>query len=66
MFASTAATRLFVEPDSNLISFMQQVAKEQSAILRHQKYPYNQLISADSSARLRSNEYAEQSKFLRS
>ncbi|MDT3425210.1 hypothetical protein J2Z22_000723, partial [Paenibacillus forsythiae] len=44
MFASTAATRLFVEPELDLVSFMQQVAKEQSAILRHQKYPYNQLI----------------------
>ncbi|WP_084662909.1 non-ribosomal peptide synthetase, partial [Paenibacillus fonticola] len=44
MFASTAATRLFVDPETDLFSFLQRVAKEQSAILRHQKYPYNQLI----------------------
>ncbi|MFC0210899.1 non-ribosomal peptide synthase/polyketide synthase [Paenibacillus chartarius] len=44
MFASTVATRLTVEPEQDLISFLRLTAKEQSAILRHQKYPYNQLI----------------------
>ncbi|WP_281935450.1 condensation domain-containing protein, partial [Paenibacillus tyrfis] len=44
MFASTVATKIFVDPEQDLLSFLQRVAKEQSAILRHQKYPYNQLI----------------------
>ncbi|WP_223275548.1 non-ribosomal peptide synthetase, partial [Paenibacillus elgii] len=44
MFASTVAARISVEPDAELLSFLRAVAKEQSTILRHQKYPYNQLI----------------------
>ncbi|WP_051775464.1 non-ribosomal peptide synthetase [Paenibacillus tyrfis] len=44
MFASTVATKIFVDPELDLLSFLQRVAKEQSANLRHQKYPYNQLI----------------------
>ncbi|MCC3380887.1 non-ribosomal peptide synthetase, partial [Paenibacillus farraposensis] len=44
MFVSTIAARSFVDPDADLTSFLQSVAKEQAAILRHQKYPYNQLI----------------------
>ncbi|NEN81312.1 non-ribosomal peptide synthase/polyketide synthase [Paenibacillus elgii] len=44
MFASTVAVRVGVEPDENLVSFLRTVAKEQSTIMRHQKYPYNQLI----------------------
>ncbi|EHQ60674.1 fusaricidin synthetase, partial [Paenibacillus dendritiformis C454] len=44
MFASTVAGRMSVEPELELLSFLQRVAKEQMTILRHQKYPYNQLI----------------------
>ncbi|WFA19852.1 amino acid adenylation domain-containing protein [Paenibacillus mucilaginosus] len=44
MFVSTVATRAVVEPESEITAFMQQVAKEQSSILRHQRYPYNKLI----------------------
>ncbi|MCY9520553.1 amino acid adenylation domain-containing protein, partial [Paenibacillus apiarius] len=44
MFASTVAGRMSVEPELELLSFLQRVAKEQKTILRHQKYPYNQLI----------------------
>nr|WP_277344895.1 non-ribosomal peptide synthetase [Paenibacillus thiaminolyticus] len=44
MFASTVAGRMSVESELDLLSFLQRVAKEQKTILRHQKYPYNQLI----------------------
>ncbi|WP_018882875.1 non-ribosomal peptide synthetase, partial [Paenibacillus massiliensis] len=44
MFVSTVATRLQVEPEAELLSFLQGVGKEQSSILRHQRYPYNKII----------------------
>ncbi|MFB7816999.1 amino acid adenylation domain-containing protein [Paenibacillus chitinolyticus] len=44
MFASTVAIRLDVEPDLKLNAFLQKVSKEQSVMLRHQKYPYTKLI----------------------
>lgn len=44
MFVSTVATRLQVEPESELLTFLQGVGKEQSSILRHQRYPYNKII----------------------
>ncbi len=43
-FASTVAARILVEPEHDLLSFLQKVAREQQAVLRHQKYPYNMLI----------------------
>ncbi len=44
MFVSTVATRMLVEPEQELLSFLKNVAKEQASILRHQRYPYNQII----------------------
>ncbi|UUZ91995.1 condensation domain-containing protein [Paenibacillus sp. P25] len=44
MFVSTVATRMQVEPNQELISFLKNTAKEQAAILRHQRYPYNKVI----------------------
>ncbi|MDP1513189.1 amino acid adenylation domain-containing protein, partial [Paenibacillus ottowii] len=44
MFVSTVATRLRVEPESELFAFLQGVGKEQASILRHQRYPYNKVI----------------------
>ncbi|MGY4761311.1 non-ribosomal peptide synthase/polyketide synthase [Paenibacillus caseinilyticus] len=44
MFVSTVAARVSVDPEADLLSFLQQVAKEQQSLLRHQKYPYNHLI----------------------
>ncbi|MVO98166.1 non-ribosomal peptide synthetase [Paenibacillus lutrae] len=44
MFVSTVPTRLFVNPEMEIVPFMQMVGKEQASILRHQKYPYNTLI----------------------
>ena len=44
MFASTVAGRITVDPDQTLISLLHYIAKEQKSDLRHQKYPYNQLI----------------------
>ncbi|SCW56608.1 non-ribosomal peptide synthase domain TIGR01720/amino acid adenylation domain-containing protein, partial [Paenibacillus tianmuensis] len=44
MFVSTVATRVRVEPETGLLAFLQSVAKEQSSILRHQRYPYNKVI----------------------
>ncbi|MCM3340480.1 non-ribosomal peptide synthase/polyketide synthase [Paenibacillus sp. MER TA 81-3] len=44
MFVSTVATRLSLDPNQDLISILHNVSKEQKTNLRHQKYPYNQLI----------------------
>ncbi|MGR6130328.1 amino acid adenylation domain-containing protein, partial [Paenibacillus sp. SER-28] len=44
MFVSTVATRLRVEPESELLTFLQGVGKEQASILRHQRYPYNKIM----------------------
>ncbi|WP_338552864.1 amino acid adenylation domain-containing protein [Paenibacillus sp. KS-LC4] len=44
MFVSTVATRMLVEPEQELLSFLKNVAKEQASILRHQRYPYNKII----------------------
>ncbi|BFH70999.1 hypothetical protein PsJ27TS7_49990 [Paenibacillus dendritiformis] len=44
MFVSTVATRIHLNPDGDVLSLIQAVSKENTADLRHQKYPYNQLI----------------------
>ncbi|WHX35229.1 non-ribosomal peptide synthase/polyketide synthase [Paenibacillus polymyxa] len=44
MFVSTVATRIRLNPDRNVLSLIQTVSKENTADLRYQKYPYNQLI----------------------
>lgn len=44
MFASTVAARIFIDPEEEVLSFLQRVSKEQSLIMLHQKYPYNELI----------------------
>ncbi|MBD5797972.1 hypothetical protein BHU24_24510 [Bacillus pseudomycoides] len=44
MFASTVAARMFVEPEEKILSFLQRVSVEQSRVMFHQKYPYNELI----------------------
>lgn len=44
MFTSTVAVKVSLNPEDEIISFLKQVSKEQMKILRHQKYPYNELI----------------------
>ncbi len=44
MFVSTVATRIRLNPDGHVLSLIQTVSKENTADLRYQKYPYNQLI----------------------
>ncbi|WP_340018591.1 non-ribosomal peptide synthase/polyketide synthase [Paenibacillus sp. FSL H3-0457] len=44
MFVSTVATRISLNPVGSVLSLIQTVSKENTADLRHQKYPYNQLI----------------------
>ncbi|TVX94714.1 non-ribosomal peptide synthetase, partial [Paenibacillus agilis] len=44
MFVSTVATRVRLNPEGNVLSLIQAVSKENTADLRYQKYPYNQLI----------------------
>ncbi|MCV9951204.1 non-ribosomal peptide synthetase [Paenibacillus sp. BT-177] len=44
MFVSTVATRIRLNPDKHVLSLIQTVSKENTADLRYQKYPYNQLI----------------------
>lgn len=45
MFASTVPFRMDLNPDSDVLSFIRDVNKKQRNIVRHQKYPYNALIS---------------------
>ena len=44
MFTSTVALRLHVDPQEEIISFIQRLFMKNSKNLRHQKYPYNELI----------------------
>ncbi|MBA4534498.1 condensation domain-containing protein, partial [Brevibacillus halotolerans] len=44
MFVSTVPTRVFVDPDMDLLALLQAVSKEQISILRHQRFPYNQMM----------------------
>ncbi len=45
MFAGTAALRYEVDPQHTFTSHCQALAKEYMRMLRHQKYPYNQLVA---------------------
>ncbi|TPG75974.1 amino acid adenylation domain-containing protein [Brevibacillus laterosporus] len=45
MFASTIPFRHMVNPDLDFVSYCQEIAKEQRQMLRHQKYPYQNLLS---------------------
>ena len=45
MFAGTAALRYEVDPQHAFTSHCQALAKEYRRMLRHQKYPYNQLVA---------------------
>ncbi|WP_426454529.1 amino acid adenylation domain-containing protein [Paenibacillus sp. S-38] len=44
MYVSTVPIRLQVDSVTDVRSFLRVVSKEQAAILRHQRYPYNQMI----------------------
>ncbi|UHA74537.1 non-ribosomal peptide synthetase [Paenibacillus sp. 481] len=44
MYVSTVATRFVIDPELDCVAFMKSLSREQSSILRHQRYPYNQLI----------------------
>ncbi|ANF97987.1 non-ribosomal peptide synthetase [Paenibacillus bovis] len=44
MFVSTIAERALVDKDMQLLDFVKGVARGQMSVLRHQQYPYNQLI----------------------
>lgn len=44
MFVSTTPYRLRIDPNLNVLSFIQLVRKKQMRLLRHQKYPYNRLL----------------------
>ncbi|PCN44848.1 non-ribosomal peptide synthetase [Brevibacillus laterosporus] len=44
MFVSTVPTRVFVDPEMDLLSLLKVVSKEQVSILRHQRFPYNQMM----------------------
>ncbi|ATH91523.1 non-ribosomal peptide synthetase [Bacillus glycinifermentans] len=45
MFVSTLPVRMMTDPDSDFISFVHSVGKEQLSVMRHQKYPYNLLVN---------------------
>ncbi|WP_010494492.1 non-ribosomal peptide synthetase [Paenibacillus elgii] len=45
MFAGVAAFRYEVDPQQAFIAHCQTLAKEYMRMLRHQKYPYNQLVA---------------------
>lgn len=44
MFVSTTPYRLKVDPNLDVLTFIQSVHKKQMRLLRHQKYPYNRLL----------------------
>lgn len=44
MFVTTIPVRIGIEPSETVLSLLQHISNEQKEILRHQKYPYNQLI----------------------
>lgn len=44
MFVSTIAARMDINQNIDILQFLKNVTKDQMSILRHQKYPYNQLI----------------------
>jgi len=44
MFTSTVASRMFVDPEEKITSFLQRLFIQISKNMRHQKYPYNELI----------------------
>ncbi|SFJ92543.1 AMP-binding enzyme, partial [Paenibacillus sp. UNC496MF] len=44
MAVSTSPIRMSIDPSLSALDFLSQVVKQQSATLRHQKYPYNLLI----------------------
>ncbi|WP_091019655.1 MULTISPECIES: non-ribosomal peptide synthetase [Paenibacillus] len=44
MFVTTIPVRIGVEPSETVLTLLQRISNEQKEILRHQKYPYNQLI----------------------
>ena len=44
MTVSTTPIRMPINPDLNILSFLVEVIKQQAAVLRHQKYPFNLLM----------------------
>ncbi|PQP83342.1 hypothetical protein C0Q44_01070 [Paenibacillus sp. PCH8] len=44
MFVTTIPVRMQVEPAESVLTLLERISNEQKEILRHQKYPYNQLI----------------------
>ncbi|WP_176560096.1 non-ribosomal peptide synthase/polyketide synthase [Brevibacillus dissolubilis] len=44
MLVSTMPFRVQGEPEQDILSFIRNVAKKQTKLFRHQKYPYNQLV----------------------
>ncbi|CAJ1314008.1 non-ribosomal peptide synthetase [Paenibacillus nuruki] len=44
MFVSTIAARMDINQHMDILQFLKNVTRDQMSILRHQKYPYNQLI----------------------
>ncbi|WNV78293.1 amino acid adenylation domain-containing protein [Bacillus atrophaeus] len=44
MFTSTVASRVFVDPEEKITSFLQRLFIQTSKNMRYQKYPYNELI----------------------
>ncbi|WP_051250931.1 non-ribosomal peptide synthase/polyketide synthase [Paenibacillus harenae] len=45
MFVSTTPVRVKLNPEMDFLSFSRTVLKEQTGVLRHQKYPYNMILS---------------------
>ncbi|MGG6312507.1 amino acid adenylation domain-containing protein, partial [Paenibacillus macerans] len=45
MFVSTIPVRARVDENADFLGFAKQIMKDQLAVIRHQKYPYNRLIT---------------------
>lgn len=44
MFVTTVPLRIGIDPDQSVLDSIHLISNEQKEVLRHQKYPYNQLI----------------------
>ncbi|QIW80197.1 non-ribosomal peptide synthetase [Bacillus tequilensis] len=45
MFVSSLPIRITVDPDSDFLSFVRRVGREQLSVMRHQRFPYNLLVN---------------------
>ncbi|WP_339225675.1 amino acid adenylation domain-containing protein [Bacillus sp. FSL W8-0812] len=45
MFVSSLPIRITVDPDTDFLSFVRTIGREQLSVMRHQRFPYNLLVN---------------------